>query len=94
MKGIRFFLNCLDFWGGIEGGIYFKKDGIGGHFKNGTITHNATNADGAIHSAGAFDADNTSFENVTLVGSSANKFTGDSAVGIEAKFTAGTGNTK
>ncbi|CAA6817661.1 MAG: Unknown protein [uncultured Sulfurovum sp.] len=77
-----------------EGGIFFKKDGIGGHFKNGTITHNATNDDGAIHSAGAFDADNTSFDNVTLVGSSTNKFTGDSATGLEEKFDLGTGNVK
>jgi predicted HicB family RNase H-like nuclease len=75
-----------------EGGIYFKKDGIGGHFSNGTIINNSTNDDGAIHSAGAFDADNTSFTNVTLSGSNTNRFTGDSATELKAKFDAGTGN--
>jgi predicted HicB family RNase H-like nuclease len=75
-----------------EGGIYFKKDGIGGYFSNGTVTNNATNEHGAIHSAGAFDAERTSFTNVTLAGSSANKFTGDSAEGLKATFDAGSGN--
>jgi hypothetical protein len=78
-----------------EGGIYFKNDGIGGHFKNGTVTYNVpANGYGAIHSANTFDAANTSFEGVTLTGSNPDKFTGDSAAGIEAKFDAGSGNSK
>ena len=79
-----------------EGGIYFKKDSIGGHFKNGTVTHNGgqIEAHGAIHSKGAFDAANTTFENVTLAGNSSLKFTGDSAIGLEAAFDAGSGNSK
>ncbi|MEA1893158.1 MAG: hypothetical protein U9N33_10680, partial [Campylobacterota bacterium] len=78
-----------------EGGIYFKKDGIGGHFSNGTVTYNnADNGYGAIHSKGVFDSANTSFANVTLNGSSAAKFTGDSASDLEDKFDAGSGNTK
>ncbi|MEA3228802.1 MAG: hypothetical protein U9P38_07005 [Campylobacterota bacterium] len=83
-----------------EGGIYFKKDGIGGHFKNGTVTYNESNGYGAIHSRGTYDADNTSFENVTLNGTNtADKFTDDadnggSATEIEAKFDGGAGNTK
>jgi hypothetical protein len=67
-----------------EGGIYFKKDGIGGHFKNGTITHNATNDNGALYSAGTADADNISFSNVVLTGSSEYKIT-ENAVGASAE---------
>ena len=78
-----------------EGGIFFKKDGIGGHFKNATIIDNSADGAGAIHSLQTADTDNISFENVKLEGSSAdNKFTGDSADAIEAKFDAGSGNTK
>ncbi|MEA3418331.1 MAG: hypothetical protein U9Q90_02940 [Campylobacterota bacterium] len=79
-----------------EGGIYFKKDGIGGYFKNGTVTHSGgqNEPDGAIHSKGAFDAVHTSFENVTIIAPAALQFTGDSADGLEAKFDAGTGNIK
>ena len=78
-----------------EGGIYFKKDGIGGHFKNGTVNYNtADNGYGAVHSAGTFDSANTSFSSVTLAGSNTSKFTGDSASGIEGKFDTGTSNTK
>jgi len=78
-----------------EGGIYFKKAGIGGHFKNGTVTDNSSEGAGAIHSKGIADVNNTSFTNVTLAGTSAdNKFTGDSATELEAKFDAGSGNTK
>ncbi|MCH9740053.1 MAG: right-handed parallel beta-helix repeat-containing protein [Epsilonproteobacteria bacterium] len=78
-----------------EGGIYFKKDGIGGHFTNGTVTDNSVEGAGAIHSAGIFDADNTSFTSVTLAGSSSDdKFTGDSATDIETLFDAGSGNSK
>jgi len=78
-----------------EGGIYFKKDGIGGTFKNGTINYNTPdNGYGAIHSKGTFDSANTSFTNVTLAGSNTTKFTGDSASGIETAFDDGTGNIK
>jgi len=78
-----------------EGGIYFKKDGIGGHFKNATVTDNSADGAGAINSKGTVADATISFENVTLAGSSAdNKFTGDSATAIEAKFDAGTGNSK
>ena len=78
-----------------EGGIYFKKDGIGGHFKNGTVIHNGgqVTPDGAIHSAGVATIANVSFENVTLTSPDANYFTGDSAVALEDVFTTGTGNT-
>ena len=78
-----------------EGGIYFKKDGIGGNFLNGTVTYNVSNGYGAVHSAGTFDAANTSFTSVTLNGSNTtDKFTGDSATGIQTIFDNGTGNTK
>ncbi|MBD3792858.1 MAG: hypothetical protein IE889_01690 [Campylobacterales bacterium] len=82
-----------------EGGIFFKKDGIGGHFLNGTITDNNTNGAGAIHSLGVADVANTTFEGVTLNGSSSDaKFTNDSSGGsateIEQKFDAGTNNSK
>jgi len=78
-----------------EGGIYFKKAGIGGHFKNATIIDNSADGAGAINSKGTADVANISFENVKLEGTSADaKFTGDSADAIEAKFDAGSGNTK
>jgi len=77
-----------------EGGIYFKKDGIGGHFKNGMVIDNSVEGAGTIHSKGAADTANISFDNVTLEGSSSDdRFTGDSASEIEAEFNAGTGNT-
>ena len=53
-----------------EGGIYFKKDGIGGNFLNGTVTDNVDDAYGAIHSASAdgssdtVDLANVSFSSV------------------------------
>jgi len=82
-----------------EGGIFFKKDGIGGHFKNGTVTDNSTDGAGTIHSKGAATIANVSFENVTLNGTSTDaKFTNDSSGGsateLEAEFDAGTGNSK
>ena len=82
-----------------EGGIYFKKDGIGGHFKNGTVIDNSDDGAGTIHSRGIADIDNISFENVTLEGTSGDdRFTNDSENGgsateIEVKFNEGTGNT-
>ena len=78
-----------------EGAIYFKKDGIGGHFKNGTIIHNggvAGSAHGAIHSKGAAAIDNVSFENVSITAPAALTFTGDSAAELKAKFDGGAGN--
>ncbi len=78
---------------GKEGGIYFKKDGIGGHFKNVTITDNSTDGAGTIHSVGTADINNVSFENVTLGGTSSDlRFTGDSAAALQAKFLNGAGN--
>jgi len=79
-----------------EGGIFFKKDGIGGHFMNGTVTDSNMVGEegGAIHSQGVADTANISFENVTLEGTSTEaRFTGDSAVELESEFNAGTGNS-
>jgi len=79
-----------------EGGIFFKLDGIGGHFMNGTVTDNnmVGEVGGAIHSQGVVDIANISFENVTVNGTSTEpRFTGDSNVTLEAEFNAGTGNT-
>ena len=83
-----------------EGGIYFKKDAIGGNFSNGSVTDNVDDAYGAIHSESAdktadtVDIANTSFTNVTLVGDANAVFTGTSAATLEAKFDAGSGNIK
>ncbi|PHS32511.1 MAG: hypothetical protein COA92_06465 [Sulfurovum sp.] len=80
-----------------EGALYFKKSGIGGHFKNATIVYNIpANGSGAIHSGSVagFDAASTTFENVVLTGSSTEKFTGISAASLETVFDAGAGNVK
>ncbi len=83
-----------------EGGIFFKNDNIGGHFKNGVVTDNSSDGAGTIHSRGAADVDNISFENVTLRGTSSDaRFTDDinsggSASAIEAIFDAGLDNSK
>ncbi|MGC9352130.1 MAG: hypothetical protein ACP5D3_09080, partial [Sulfurovum sp.] len=73
-----------------EGGIYFKKDGIGGHFLNGTITDNVDDTYGAIYSMSAdgvsdtVDAANVSFDNVAIDGTSTgDRFTGTSATTLE-----------
>ena len=83
-----------------EGGIYFKKDAIGGNFLNGTITDNSEETYGAIYSKSAdgiadtADIANTSFTNVTINGTSTDaRFTGTSATALENKFNAGSGNT-
>ncbi len=83
-----------------EGGIYFKKDAIGGHFIDGVIIDNVTDGFGAIYSKSAdgvsdtIDAANTSFTGVTLEGSSADpRFTGTSATTLESIFNSGTNNT-
>ncbi|MBD3792857.1 MAG: hypothetical protein IE889_01685 [Campylobacterales bacterium] len=60
-----------------EGGIFFKKDGIGGHFKNVTVKSATDNKYGAINSKGVYDADNTTFDNVVLEGANEYKITGD-----------------
>ncbi len=78
-----------------EGVVFFKGDGIGGHIKNATITDNVNDAYGAIHSDKTPDATNASFTNVTLAGSDTDaRFTGANIAAVEAKFNAGTGNTK
>ena len=83
-----------------EGGIYFKKDGIGGHFLNGTITDNVDDTYGAIYSMSAdgvsdtVDAANVSFDNVAIDGTSTgDRFTGTSATTLETEFNNGTGNS-
>jgi hypothetical protein len=79
-----------------EGAIYFKKDGIGGHFINGTIFHNggvAGEPHGAIHSKGTATISNVSFDNVTINAPIDLSFTGESATALEGKFTSGTNNT-
>ena len=76
-----------------EGAIYFKKDGAGGHFNNALVNYNTvSNGYGAIHSQGTFDTANTSFTGVTLTGSNTDRFTGESATGLESAFTNGTAN--
>lgn len=65
-----------------EGGIYFKKNGIGGHFSNGHIIDNVDDEYGAIHSSksGKLSIKNISFTNVKLSGTSkGEKITGGSS---------------
>ena len=76
-----------------EGGIYFKKDGTGGHFLNGTVTDNVDDANGAINSKSdggvndTVDNANISFTNVTLNGTTTGaKFTGTSATTLETNY--------
>ena len=81
-----------------EGAIFFKKDGIGGHFIDCEIIDNV-NDDQTIISDGAVDAANISFENVTITSpDSATNFvnSGDkgTAADIEAAFDAGAGNNE
>ncbi len=84
-----------------EGGIYFKGDGIGGHFMNGTIADNVNDTYGAFYSMSGdktsdkVDAANTSFANVTIEGTSTgDRFTGTSAATLEGIFDTGIENTK
>ena len=61
------------------------------------MTDNINNGAGTIHTTALTDTDiaNTSFEFVTLTGTSTDpRFTGDDAANVEAKFDAGTGNSK
>lgn len=69
-----------------EGGIYFKKDGIGGHFSNGLVVDNVEDKFGSIHSSSAdkisdkINKKKTSFVNVVLDGKSkGEKITGTSS---------------
>jgi len=64
-----------------EGAINFKKDGIGGHFNNGTITYNAdvNNGYGAVYASGAYSEATTSFTNVQLNGTGSLAFSGSTA---------------
>ncbi len=48
-----------------EGGIYFKKDGVGGHFENVVVDMKPGTKGGAIFVRGA-SHENTTFKNVTL----------------------------
>lgn len=88
-----------------DGVVYFKGAGIGAKINNATITDNVTSSTlaGAIHSDNTgVNIENTSFNNVTLNGTSTEpKFTNalnkagvpeGSADALKAKFNAGTGN--
>lgn len=77
-----------------EGGIFFKKAGIGGHFNNVTFIDNYTDGYGAIYSNDAgTDIANTTFTNFTIKGTSTDaKFTGTTADKLKAVFDAGAGN--
>lgn len=84
-----------------EGAIYFKNDGIGGHFNNVTIIDNVDDDYGAIHSMSSdhttdtVDISNTSFSNVTLDGTSTGeRITGTSAATLTAQFDTGSGNIR
>ena len=79
-----------------EGGIFFKKAGVGGKFYNGTIIYNSTFA-GAIYSQQDNELANIDFENVGIYAVAGNVFVNqtdatDSADEIEAIFAGGTGN--
>ena len=64
-----------------EGGIYFKGNGIGGHFKNATVTDNVADTAGAIHSDATVDSTKVSFSDFTINSSTADDgFTGTDAV--------------
>ncbi len=81
-----------------EGAIYFKKDGIGGHFENCTIIDNVDDGQ-TIFSQGDADEANISFTNVSITSpDTSTNFvddaSGGSAADIEARFNAGTGNTE
>jgi hypothetical protein len=81
-----------------EGSIYFKKDGIGGHFKNGTITHYGTGT-GAIYSKSSdassdnVDIANTTFADMTIKANEDAQFTGTSATTLKTKYEAATSNS-
>ncbi|MBT8344326.1 MAG: hypothetical protein KJO45_06385 [Sulfurovum sp.] len=78
-----------------EGAIFFKKAGVGGHFKNGTIIYRSTGA-GAIYSQLDNNLAEISFENVGIYTDAGNAFVNrtddatDSADEIETIFASGT----
>jgi hypothetical protein len=79
-----------------EGAIFFKKDGIGGHFENCQIIDNVDDGQ-TIVSQGDCDEANISFTNVTITSpDTAANFADLDATGtaadIEAAFDAGVGN--
>ena len=82
-----------------EGAIYFKKDGIGGHFEDCTIIDNVDDAM-TIFSTGDADEANISFTNVSITspGPITANFADDPAGGtaseIETVFDNGTGNSE
>ncbi|MDZ7831671.1 MAG: hypothetical protein U5L07_07950 [Desulfobacterales bacterium] len=92
-KGLKLTQNFSD----KEGAIFFKKDGIGGHFENCQIIDNVDDGQ-TIVSQGAADEFNISFENVTITSPDAATNFADleggtgSADIIEARFDAGVGN--
>jgi hypothetical protein len=84
--------------GAFEGGIYFKKAGVGGKFYNGTI--NYTNVDGAaIYSAKIPELANIDFGNVVINTTAGHDFEDqtddatDGATEIKAIFDSNTSNT-
>ena len=83
-----------------EGAIYFKKDGIGGHFENCQIIDNVDDpAYGTIYSEGAADVANTSFTGVSITSPNiATNFVdatvGGSATAIKAAFDADATNVE
>jgi hypothetical protein len=81
-----------------EGAIYFKKDGIGGHFIDCEIIDNVDD-DMTIYSTGDADEANTSFTDVAISSPDpdanfADDPEGGTAAEIEAVFDAGSGNTE
>jgi len=81
-----------------EGAIFFKKDGIGGHFENCQIIDNVDDGQ-TIYSQGDADEANISFENVSITSpDTATNFVdadgGGSAADIKAAFDAGAGNVE
>jgi hypothetical protein len=89
-------LNLTQDYSDKEGAIYFKKDGIGGHFENCQITDNVDNSQ-TIYSTGNADEANISFTNVSITSPEmATNFvddpTGGTAAEIKAVFDAGLGN--
>lgn len=91
-------LNLTQNYSDKEGSIFFKKDGIGGHFENSTITDNVDD-NKTIVSLGDADEANISFTDVNITSPDittnfVNQDSTGTAADIEAKFDAGTGNTE
>ncbi len=75
-----------------EGAIYFKKDGIAAQFTNATVQYDVNSSYPAIYSVGANNVADTSFTNVHLIGSNANKIGGDTD--MNTLYESGINNTK